>query len=83
MCEDNRLEDLLEEKANEMARNVFILSSPKQVRTALYTLLILDENQVLTLIFETLGQEVFEGPRGGKQFEANYEEELVVVDNGR
>ena len=33
VCVDNHK---LEEKANEMAGKVFILSSPKQVRTALY-----------------------------------------------
>ena len=43
MRNNRRLEDLdnvlgkqLEEKANEMAGKVFILSSPKQVRTVLY-----------------------------------------------
>jgi hypothetical protein len=36
---------------------------------------------LILIAFATLGQEVFGGPRGGKQFEANYEEELVVVAN--
>ena len=40
VCEDN---SKLEKKANEMAGKVFILSSPKQARTAaLYTELKLD-----------------------------------------
>ena len=49
MGNNSRLEDLakfldkqLEEKANEMAGKVFILSSPKQVRTVLYEELKLD-----------------------------------------
>ena len=59
MCEDNsKLEDLLEEKANEMAGKVFILSSPKQVRTAaLYTELKLDL-EAGTMVGKYTGQEV-------------------------